>query len=117
MLSLAFIAVFAVLALLLAGGMVQALTANMRQGHATRAALAERMHAVPLDQALATFGHDARAYLHGESVADIERHLRACESCTSHDRCRALLAQRAECSAFDFCPNREDLCSAQRAAA
>jgi len=117
LISLAVVAAFAALSLLLAVGMVRALVNNLRQGNAARAALAGRMQAAPLHQALSTFGHDARAYLYGEPVTLIENHLRACEACTDHLRCRALLEQGADCSAFGFCPNRDALCGAQRAAA
>jgi hypothetical protein len=102
---------------------------NLKAGEAFRDALGERLEGLRLARMLRVRGADTRTYLHRAQVVDIERHMRNCRECVSHQHCDTELAAaevrtgpQAGIQRIDFCPNAKDLAEhsqevvAQRAA-
>lgn len=102
------IVVMAVMAgclVLTAGALAGAIRANLLRGQLVRVGMAQRLDRLLLKRLLSLAGTDVRHFLHSRYLHEIERELRACESCDDQDRCRSCLQVGSTLDRFDFCPN------------
>ncbi len=80
-----------------------AIVHDIRQGQSFRERLSVRLAGLRLRQVLPRLGIDPHRYLYTHFVVDIEKQLRACESCEYLAQCDACLGK---CSPeeMQFCP-------------
>jgi hypothetical protein len=108
------IAAFGTVALSLALALAWAVLHNMKRGETLRREMLQRLHDVPLRQALGSFQVDPLTYLYSERLVDIERHLRNCAACTDQRHCARHLQEGGPEHKLAFCPNYQELRSCQR---
>ena len=104
-LSVVFIAGIVLLAAFVAWRMSYAILANFHTGRQFRRALIGRVKRLRLYRMLERRGIDAEDYLHHQSVVDIEKHIRACESCGDTAVCDKALSSRKPDVDLGFCQN------------
>jgi hypothetical protein len=106
---------------LLAGGMlvllgvllVYAIAANLAGGMRYRRTLESRIRQVRLHRMIERLGVGLEHYLHQQTVAEIERHIRLCSECPVTVTCDARLAEVGPVAALEFCPTAAALASSR----
>lgn len=80
-----------------------AIVHDIRQGQSFRERLSVRLAGLRLRRVLPRLGIDPHRYLYTHSIVDVEKQLRACESCDHLAQCDACLGK---CSSEEmrFCP-------------
>lgn len=87
---------------------------NLKNGFRFRRELAGRVGSLRLRRMLESLGIDLSGYLHTRPVAEIEGHMRACQSCETQSTCDERLgAAPKPLDDYSFCPNYESLKEAQ----
>lgn len=87
---------------------------NLREGKAFRHQLARRLEQLRLHRLMELMGLSTGQYLHRERIVDVERHLRACASCTQTSRCDQILDRAEPEAVADFCANYDELDALRR---
>ena len=83
---------------------------NLRAGFRFRQELAGRVGSLRLRKMLGSLGIDLSGYLHNRPVAEIEGHMRACQSCETQSTCdERLESNQKPIDDYSFCPNYESL--------
>ncbi|MEJ2644484.1 MAG: hypothetical protein P8180_06045 [Gammaproteobacteria bacterium] len=103
--SIVVLAVMAGCLVLTVGALARAIRANLLRGQLVRADMAQRLDRLLLKRLLSLADTDVRHFLHSRYLHEVERELRACESCDDRDRCRDCLRVGSTLDGFDFCPN------------
>jgi hypothetical protein len=104
-LSILVVTALTLVAAYLAVRMTVAILGNFHDGRQFRRALIERAQRLRMMRMLERRGIDAQAYLHQDSVVNIEKQLRACEMCETTRTCDTTIASRKGESDFGFCAN------------
>ena len=105
--SLLVVVAIAMLAVFMAIRVTMAIFGDFQTGRQFRRALVERVRRLRLQRMLERRGIDAEEYLHHQPVVDIEKRIRACESCDSTQQCDIALASRKGEADLSFCANDE----------
>ncbi len=95
------------LILIVAVLMAFAVTRDFKLGLRFRDELARRIRLLRLDKMLKKRGITCENYLHVESVTNIEKQIRNCESCSETKQCDQVLKENSPTD-LSFCPNDED---------
>ena len=83
---------------------------NMKRGRKFRQALAKKVAQLRLNKMLIALGIDTNAYLHGEKVTDIYKHMERCEACENTEECDdALEKDNIDPDKIGFCNNEQSL--------
>jgi hypothetical protein len=107
--SLLVVVAIAMLAIFMAIRISVAILGDFQTGRQFRRALTERVRRLRLQRMLERRGIDADEYLHHQPIVDIEKRIRACESCDSTQQCDIALASRKDETDLSFCANDEAL--------
>ena len=101
---------------ILIGGMcllailVSQIRQNYRTGQSFRQNLAKRINQLRLSKMLKARGIDLSAYLHTDSINEIEQNMRTCENCGVKNSCdEELENENLIETKLQFCPNDESL--------
>ena len=81
-----------------------AIRRNLTQGERTRLSLLQRLLDVRLSGVMQVMGIDPRGYLNHATIVEVERQLRACQSCPHQHRCTDDLSIAASEDHFGYCP-------------
>ena len=81
-----------------------AIRRNLNQGETTRLGLLKRLLDVRLSGVMQVMGIDPRGYLSHAPVVEVERQLRACQSCSHQHQCTGDLSIAASEDQFAYCP-------------
>lgn len=83
---------------------------NFRIGEDFRRNLAERVDQLRLAKMLKARGIDLSAYLHTDSISEIEQNISSCQNCDVKNTCdQELKEEKHEEADLKFCPNDESL--------
>ncbi|MFQ5643398.1 MAG: DUF6455 family protein [Thiogranum sp.] len=98
------------LTLTFAAMLLSAIIFNLKAGRKYRITLATRLNQLRLGKMLSAAGIDINAYLHTQSVVDIQHQMESCSNCENTDTCDEQLADgHISATDIDFCNNEKPL--------
>lgn len=83
--------------------LISFISGNFKTGQSLREGLSQRLGMLRMKKMLGKRGIGINDYLHKSRINDIERHIRACESCDRIEECDSSLNTSKE--DLSFCPN------------